>query len=265
MEINEIISSGLLELYTAGLTNPEETIQVEEWLLKFPELQTEFIAIQESMEAYAMEQAIIPSAAVKQNILKSIELPDSGKLVAMTPANAPGKKSTGNVFWKRLAAASVILLAGSIVFNFTQYHKNSTLSASLQVAQNDLIALRDETDNMKADLHVVQSKYSMPVSLHGMEVAPDAAAKIFWMQNSGEVYIDPSNLPDAPQGKFFQLWAIVDGKPVDAGMILTTKKGDKYRIQKMKSFGKAQAFAVTLENEIGNAVPKGPMYVKGSM
>jgi anti-sigma-K factor RskA len=85
------------------------------------------------------------------------------------------------------------------------------------------------------------------------------------MKNTGEVYIDPSNLPEAPAGKQYQLWAIVDGKPVDGGMIITTKKDNKYRIQKMKTFGKAEAFAVTLETEGGNPTPKGDMYVLGKM
>jgi anti-sigma-K factor RskA len=98
-----------------------------------------------------------------------------------------------------------------------------------------------------------------------LEAAPDAAAKIFWMENTGEVYIDPSNLPQTPNGMQYQLWAIVDGKPVDGGMILTSKKGDKYRIQKMKTFGKAEAFAVTLETQAGNTTPKGPMFVMGKM
>ena len=68
-----------------------------------------------------------------------------------------------------------------------------------------------------------------------------------------------------PSDKQYQLWAIVDGKPVDGGMILTSKRGDKYRIQKMKTFGKAEAFAVTLEDEKGNPTPKGPMFVMGKM
>ena len=118
---------------------------------------------------------------------------------------------------------------------------------------------------MEAGMNVVQSKYSVPVSLKGLEASPDAAAKVFWMQNTGEVYIDPSNLPEAPLGKQYQLWGIVDGKPVDGGMILTSTKGDKYRIQKMKNFGKVEAFAVTLETEKGNPTPKGPMYVMGKM
>ena len=84
------------------------------------------------------------------------------------------------------------------------------------------------------------------------------------MKNTGEVYVDPTNMPTAPAGKQYQLWAFVDGKPVDAGMI-TSKDGKKYKIQKMKTFGKAQAFAITLETEGGNPQPKGSVYVLGKI
>jgi len=154
---------------------------------------------------------------------------------------------------------------GSMVFNIITYNKYNNVDKELIATRNEMDILEEKSKLMEEDMSVVQSKYSVPVALKGLEAAPDAAAKIFWMQNTGEVFIDPSNLPDAPQGKQYQLWAIVDGKPVDGGMILTSKKGDKYRIQKMKSFGKAEAFAVTLEDEKGNPTPKGPMYVMGKM
>ncbi len=73
------------------------------------------------------------------------------------------------------------------------------------------------------------------------------------MRNTGDVYVDPSNLPAVPAGKQYQLWAIVDGKPISGGMI-STEKGI-YHIQKMKSFGKADAFAITLEKAGGSPAP----------
>ena len=69
------------------------------------------------------------------------------------------------------------------------------------------------------------------------------------------LHLAPSGLPETPVGMQYQLWAIIDGKPVDAGMILSNSSGDKYHIQKMKSFGKAEAFAITLETQGGNATP----------
>ena len=164
-----------------------------------------------------------------------------------------------------VAAAAVFLLIGSIALNVVTYNKFSKADQNLLALRQTFDSIQEKNIVMSADMDIMQSKYSMPVALKGLEAAPDAAAKIFWMQNTGEVFIDPSNLPDAPEGKQYQLWGIVDGKPVDGGMILTSKKGDKYRIQKMKTFGKVEAFAVTLEPEKGNPTPQGPMFVMGKM
>ena len=114
--------------------------------------------------------------------------------------------------------------------------------------------LQDQSNRaLKEDVSVMTNKFAQPVVLSGTDKAPDAVAKIFWMKNTGQVYVDPTNLPQVPAGKQYQLWAIVDGKPLDAGMIKTEK--GIYHIQKMKSFGKADAFAITLEKEGGSLTP----------
>ena len=255
MQVRDIISSGLLELYATGIASEEECIQVEQWAKQYPEVAAELADIQSSMELYAAAHSIAPAANTKEKIFAEIfddQSAAKSKVVGMAP------------FWKFAVAASVILLIGSVVLNIMLINKNSNVNRSLQESQQILSSLQQQNEEMKKDMHVVQDRYSMPVSLNPMP-GMDAAAKVFWMQKTGEVYIDPSNLPDAPQGKNYQFWAIVDGKPVSGGMILTSKKGDKYRIQKMKSFGKAEAFAVTLEAEMDSPVPKGPMYVMGKM
>lgn len=262
MELQEIISSGLLELYAAGAASAAETLQVQEYVKKYPEVAAELIAIEESIEKYAMSFPVLPDASLKKKIFAKINAKDNSRIELL---DTTAKIIPVFSFWKNAAAAAVILLLGSVAVNISQYNKNNTAVIELQKTQEQLAALENKEKETEQDMQVVQSKYSMPVSLNGLEAAPDAAAKIFWMKNTGDVYIDPSNLPDAPEGKQYQLWAIVEGKPVDAGMILTSKKGAKYHIQKMKTFGKVDAFAVTLESEVGNTAPKGPMYVMGKM
>lgn len=267
MEIKNIISSGLLETYILGLTSAEETVQVEAWVKTYPEVAAELNEIELSMEAYAMANAIEPQKGLEKKIFESINTNHNIENYATT-----AKVYSISPFWKWAAAASIILLTGSSILNVVYYNKYEKVNTAYAETQQQLVAQneklsdmnRDITD-MNRDMSVVQSKYSEPVSLHGLAAAPDAAAKIFWMKNTGEVYIDPSNLPEAPSGKQYQLWAIVDGKPVDGGLIISTKKGDKYQIQKMKTFGKAEAFAVTLETTGGNPTPKGDMYVMGKM
>jgi len=60
-------------------------------------------------------------------------------------------------------------------------------------------------------------------------------------------------MPIAPKGKQYQLWAMVDGQPVNAGVFPLDVKVDG--TSKMLDIPKAQAFAITLEDEGGKDVP----------
>lgn len=272
MEHNDtILSSGLLELYVLGMANEQETAQVTEMAKRDSEIAGEIRAIENTMEQYAIFNGIVPSASTKQQLI-SVLFNDTVQTSKVIPINKATKGIVVSAFWKYAAAASILLLIASTVLNLNFYNKSKVANDELGLIKNEraalknqLVVLEEQNGEMKNDMNVIQSKYSEPVALHGLEAAPDAVAKIFWMKNTGEVYIDPSNLPDAPEGMQYQLWGIVDGQPVDGGLIITTKKDDKYRMHKMKTFGKAEAFAVTLETKGGNTTPKGKMFVLGKM
>jgi anti-sigma-K factor RskA len=70
-----------------------------------------------------------------------------------------------------------------------------------------------------------------------------------------EVMIDLSSLkmPVNDQEHQYQLWALVDGKPVDLGVFDSTD--DRSGMKRMKSVSGAQAFAVTLEPKGGSVNP----------
>ena len=265
MEIKDTISSGLLELYVLGMASEQETAEVNALAKQYPEVAAEIAAIESSLQSYGTLYAVKPADVVKEKILAEINQSEirnsqSGKLVSISS------------FWKYAAAASIILLIGSVLFNVVYYNKYHAANKNYEAAvteknnaQDQLASLEESNKQMKDNWQVIQSKYSEPVSLRGQPKAPGAVAKIFWMKNTGEVYIDPSNLPDTPPGMQYQFWGFVDGKPVDGGLIITSKKGDQYLIQKMKTFGKAEAFAVTLETEGGHPQPQGDIYVMGKM
>jgi anti-sigma-K factor RskA len=249
----EFISSGLLELYAMRISSPEETQIVEATLKQFPELKQELEDIEISLEEYAHANAIEPPASAKEKIMSRV-FAESGKEENKNARVVPiNKKTAIPMFYKWIAAASIILLIGSMIVNYSYYEKYHDTKQELITAQRTIEQQQKSNQAMNQDMDIVTNKYAEPVVLKGTPKAPDAVAKIFWMKNTGDVYINPTNLPQAPAGKQYQLWAIVDGKPVDGGMI-TTEKG-AYHIQKMKSFGKAQAFAITLEKEGGSPTP----------
>ncbi len=268
MEISAIISSGLLELYATGAATESEVATVEQWIADYPEVRAELDSIEKLMESYAFAYAMAPTPGLKTNILDTV-FPQASQVVPVQTLSFSQEKRYAHIspVWKYLAAASILLLMGSVVLNFTWYNRLQKTEFAYTSSKTELASMHNRMEGMDEDMQVVKNKYSMPVALQGLAAAPEAAAKVFWMKNSGEVYIDPSNLPAIPAGMQYQLWGIVDGKPVDAGLIITTTADKKYRIQKMKSFGKSkvEAFAVTLETAGGNPTPKGDMYVMGKM
>jgi anti-sigma-K factor RskA len=94
----------------------------------------------------------------------------------------------------------------------------------------------------------------------GVKDGKNYIATVFWDTKTKDVYLLNNNLPQAPQGKQYQLWAIIDGKPVDAGMMDVCSG-----VCRMKNIPAAQAFAITLEAQGGNPTPQGEMYVLGKI
>lgn len=69
----EYINSGMLEQYVLGFTSPPESMEVEVMAATYPAIQMEIIAIEESLEVYAMEQVIKPNPIIKPFLLASID------------------------------------------------------------------------------------------------------------------------------------------------------------------------------------------------
>ena len=249
MNAQEIISSGILELYCMGLTSATETAEVAAWAKQYPEVAAEIEAIQSGLEAYAQTHAIAPGASVKEKLFAAINTGKAAPVVDLKPVD----RTTAKVYsispaWKYAAAASIILLIGSLVLNYTFYSKYQTTDKELAYTQSELEKEKNIAKAMKGDMDVMINPDAMHVKLDGMPNVPDAKARIYWMKNTKEVYVDPSNLPEVPAGKQYQFWAIVDGKPVNGGIISTKINGKTVHVQKMKSFGSAQAFAISIED-----------------
>lgn len=91
-------------------------------------------------------------------------------------------------------------------------------------------------------------------------------ATVYWDSRSKDVYLLVNNLPKPSPDKQYQLWAIVDGKPVDAGMLDMEDTNSGSLVHKMRNIPKAQAFAITLENKGGSTSPTmEAMYVMGGV
>lgn len=255
MNTQEYISSGIVESYVLGLASEEERREFEGMCNQYPEVLAARTAFEIALENQAMQNAIAPSADVKSKIFDTIN--SSAKVVSI--AEAPVKKIN---WFKYAAAASVILLAGSLYYNYSLTEKNKKLSGDY----NNTLA---ELNSIKKDVQILTDKSEIKMaSLKGTEVSPQSYTTVYWDSTSHDVYLLINNLPKPPSDKQYQLWAFLDGKPIDVGFI-----SNDYFIKqnsllvKAKSIQKVQAFAISLE-KIGRediSVPAGEVYVYGGL
>jgi anti-sigma-K factor RskA len=240
-------------MYAIGNTTVAENAQVEQFIAENPEVKEELNKIEQALEAYAFANAVQPKIKVQEKLFSQLNFGSKVELLKTSPVYNISK-------FKLIAAAATVLFAVSAFFNIIVYSKNKNLSNILESNKAEIARIQYEEEEEKFELNVVHSKFSLPLKLNGTDLSPSADAKIYWLTNTGEIFIDSRNLPPTPTKKQYQLWAIVDGKAVDAGLV-EHQTGPILKLQKMKTFGKAQAFAVTLEDEGGVAASKEKPFV----
>ena len=84
----EHIESGILEMYILGITNEDETKAVEMMASLDPAIKQEIVLIRESLEGYAMANAIDPNPIIKPFLLATIDYTErlkDGEPVSVPP------------------------------------------------------------------------------------------------------------------------------------------------------------------------------------
>ncbi len=277
MNIQEYISSGIVESYVLGLASNEEQLEFEQLCSIHAELRQAKEAFEISLERQALENAMPAPLAVKQAVWSNLQLSSSevtkpaSPVVAMQPPadNKVHPLTPIRSFAKLLAAASIILLIGSTLLNFYFYsqYKSTTSRLNELIASNQQVA--DNNGLLQAKLQQYETSFELMrnpnmsvIAMKGQPVDPKSLTTVYWNKQTADVYLMINSLPQPAAGKQYQLWAIVDGKPVDAGVLDTRVS---VGLIKMKNIPQAQAFAITLENEGGAKAPTMPIYVMGQI
>ncbi len=257
----------MLELYAAGALNANERSEVEGMLAQHKELRDELNSIEMAFEAYAMAYQKQPSAGLLNSILSKVEPgvksePASAKTIEFTQP----QKSGSNMI-RYLAYAAGLLLFISVAINVYYYSNYQRVQDELAEMkdQNTMLAdqygvIQADFDNLKNDMNIIKSPSYMAVTMKGQPVSPNSIAVVYWDKTTGQVYINANNLPAPEAGKQYQLWALKDGKPIDAGVFDMNGQ-----MQLMKNITEADAFAITLEPAGGLPAPSGSIYVVGNV
>ncbi len=268
MNIQEYISSGIVESYVLGLASREEQLEFEQLCAANPELRAAREAFELNLEQHAIASAIDPPAQLKQKVWAEIQ-PASATVLNMEKRSSEQATVRSMNRGKYAAAASIILLVASTVLNFYFYKqyqsslsKYDELFASTQQVVKENKVQQAKLDVYESSMRLMNDSNMAVIALKGLPVSPNSRTTLYWDKQTKDVYVHVNNLPQPTEGKQYQLWAIVDGKPVDAGVFDMT---DASALAKMKNIPRAQAFAITLEKKGGVAAPAGTMFVMGQI
>jgi hypothetical protein len=248
----------------------------------YPEIKEELKRMEMALEEYAMSFKAKTRDGHKSKVLAAIEKDSESYRDSTQPSAAQqdakvvqlgSSRDQRNIrFWKYSAAAGFVLFLTTSAFLIIQKGKYEGQSVQLAAMNSDLDTTQKKLADMSADMSMQKKRldfYTNPenriIAMKGLEKKdPSSLALICWNTKSKDVFIDVKNLPKAPEGMQYQLWAIVDGKPVDLGVMDTSDS--KPEFHKMKAVDAAQAFAVTLEKKGGSPVPTmEEMYVIGNV
>lgn len=263
MNVQAYIESGVIESYVLGMIDMQDASELQGLSNQYPEIKRDIEKFEYLLEKASFTNAIDPPPALKEKLILALQ-DDFAKEERVIKLNtvASNENYTAPVKtmapWTRyMAAASVVLLIASAALNYYLYNQiktsdrkyadlvkeNSTVTADNRVYQTKMLDIYN-------GMQLMSNPSMIKVVMPGIKGKEEDLATVFWDSKTKDVYLLANKLPQVSDDKQYQLWALVDGKPVDAGVL-----GECNGLCKLKNIQKAQAFAITLEKKGGSIAP----------
>lgn len=270
MDIQSYIASGVLEQYLLGMLSEAERQEVERLAAQHPEVQAALLGLEDALSQYAATQALPLPDGFLAKLMARLEaspaaasVADGSSLAARPLSSGRGGGAARWLPW--LAAAALALL--SVGLFWSQQSARTELAHiqdSFEILQADCDRNSKELAALKVQLDLLRDTATRIIKLPGTEKAPDAAVAVYFNPRLQKTYLDVQSLPLAATGKQYQLWALVDGQPIDLGVF--EQQADSSLIKEVSFVGEADAFAITLEDDGGKPGPDlTQLYVIGNL
>jgi len=262
MTKDEIIESGILELFVTGSLPQKEVLEVAGYLKKYPDLIKEVQIIEKGF----IELAENVSPEIKESTSTNIR-----ERISNVRSIHSGQQKTIN--WTAYTgwAAAVLCMLGI----FWMLKETNELKENLRVTNTKNVILKEQvlTSEVKLAesteiLNAIRSDDYTPVRLPGNPaVSAEAFAKVFYNETEQVAYIDASGLPEPPKGKVYQVWSLIMEPltPTDAGLLAAFDISEN-KIFKIEGLPNTEGFGITLEPEGGSNTPNlNQLYVLGTV
>ncbi len=250
-------TDALLEAYVLDRLPPAERAAVERRLASDAAWQAVRDRIEQTLADLALAQAVAPPAALRRRTLEAVSAAIAADQAVVKAAQATTGRTLQLTPTQWLVAASLamaVVAVGGLLYTGQRLAALEARLSDVQT-QNGNLALTLQrtavvTGNLQTEVRLTHAGF-VRVDLNTAPGAPGGSAVVYWSAARGETYF-VGQLPPVPEGKQYQLWALHNGQPIDAGLLGIAPNGI---LEPMKKIPKAEAFAVSLEPVGGSANP----------
>lgn len=213
-KVHTFLDSGLLEKYLIGATSSSETVEVESYINKYPEVKEEYDILQDHLELVARTQAIRPPSYTLDVILDAID--DKPVIQMHTTRKVP--------FWFSIAASvAALVFAGTsyIFYNQSQMllNENNTIADEIFDLRGDIDSNNDKLDGVMRQFMKLNNPETEKYVLRGNDRAKDLKTVAYINSIEKSSLIDVVSLPEISEEQSYQLWAQMQDKMVNLGIL----------------------------------------------
>ncbi len=199
-----------------------------------------------------------PSVQVRERVIKAV---NAESKPAAKVLEFERKVPRGSVGYGLKAAAAIVilvLLVGVIALWFqNQQAKNEITRLAAQIMQ-----VQQSLDHERGAIAALTRPGTRINELSGTKDAPNARALLAFDATSGRAVFVANGLPQAPEGKAYQLWFMVGSRPLPGGVFKVDPSGSALTNDQLPPEALASTvFAVTLEPSSGVSAPTGDIYL----
>ncbi|XLS28016.1 anti-sigma factor domain-containing protein [Flavobacteriaceae bacterium M23B6Z8] len=237
-DIKIFLESDLLERYTFGETTDQETIQVEHFIEKYPEVKQQYDLLQGDLENFARSYKVELPKGFKEEMLAGMPRKDNGR-------------SLYRIYFMAASVAAVIFAAVSITLwsqNRMLIEENNLVSSEILSLKKDVVATNMKLDDIKNQFLVLNNAETRKYVLKGNERARRLKTVAYINPVEKLSLINVQSLPELPEEQVYQMWADVDGEMVSLGVL----KKDKDKFVHVPFKENAKSFNITIEPKGGN-------------
>lgn len=270
MKSKDLIASGELELYVAGLLSEERNAELSEIINNDSEVRKEVESIEEIVMHLAKEATTSGDQDFSQVLKKIVtQRVESKSAQDVKPSSA--NKSIKSIVLNPIIGWAVA--ATFVIFFIYQYQNTKQVQEILISNIEQKEALEQKIDDQIQDaqlkdalLKTVASVNTKKIDLTGQAISPQSNVSVFWNVEEGKVVIDASKLPEAPDTMVYQVWSLkLDPlTPTSLGLLENFSRDNT--LFTFDNSNSSQAFGITLEPAGGSESPTlDQLYVLGAI